>query len=406
MTSYKYIDLFSGAGGLGEGFRQAGFRSRYHVDMDLWSLKTIALREIYLSQSIKIKPGFLQTLIQNNNSPYDPELLFEEDYDKVQKKLFCGKVDDDYDLLLDLIKKRIKNSKHNIVIGGPPCQAYSLAKRSRMRAPIDDLEGSKLKEAEDLNEERVKQYLGDNRHTLFESYLNIIKEISPSAFVYENVPGILTAEKSMNKDDQKAKIIDLFKTDIGSKAEKYKLLCVNEPRQISLLETQEINFDDFIVNASDYGVPQNRRRFIIIGIRNDLTKNIKYKELFEYSVSAHRVKVKKTVKDAIRDLPVLSSNSGNNYFYECKNIKNVEDEDIPGVFNHFARSHMKEDLERYKYFSDFVLKNGRNATLYDLYKNRKDLLPDHKSGSSSKLFDASGKENWKICRQIQSSGMG
>ena len=70
----------------------------------------------------------------------------------------------------------------------------------------------------------------------------------------------------MDKDDQKAKIIDLFKTDIGSKAEQYKLLCVDEPKQISLLENQEINFDDFIVNASDYGVPQNRKRFIIHSI--------------------------------------------------------------------------------------------------------------------------------------------
>ena len=298
---HKYIDLFCGAGGLGEGFKQAGFESAFHVDMDEWAIQTVTLREIFHKH--KDNPKFFKILTENCETPFSPENLFSKestfsDYEEITKKIFCGKIDENYEQVLTGIKNSVKNEKHSIIIGGPPCQAYSLAKRSRMRAPTDDIDGKKLKgkllkEAKKLNKNRVKQYLSDDRHTLFETYLKIINEISPSAFVYENVPGILTAETKINKDEQKAKIIDLFKSDIGSKAEQYKLLCVDEPKQISLLENQEINFDDFIVNSSDYGVPQNRKRFIIIGIRKDLTNNVEYQKIFESSVSAHRLKVKK-----------------------------------------------------------------------------------------------------------------
>ena len=405
---YRYIDLFCGAGGLGEGFKQAGFGSAFHVDMDEWAIQTVILREIYHVCG-KDKSEFYKILTENSDTPFDPKYLFTENewlklYEKVVGKVFCGKIDENYEHVLGEIKKSVKDEDHSIIVGGPPCQAYSLAKRSRMRAPTDDSDGKELKgklliKAEELNDNRVKQYLSDDRHILFETYLNIINEISPSAFVYENVPGILTAEKQMDKDQQKAKIIDLFKTDIGTKAKEYELLCVDEPKQISFLKDSEVHFNDFLVNASDYGVPQNRKRFIIIGIRKDLAKK-GYKKLFESSINAHRVKKKTTVEDAIKNLPALSSNSGDNYFYksdmeaglESEFLQSLMDKDIPGVFNHFARSHMKEDLERYKYFSDFVLKNNRNATLYDLYFNNKDLLPDHESGSASKLFDKNGKK--------------
>ena len=163
----------------------------------------------------------------------------------------------------------------------------------------------------------------------------------------------------MNKKDQKAKIIDLFRNEIGSKANQYKVLSIDEPTQISILKNSETNFDNFLVNASDYGVPQNRKRFIIVGIREDLLENIDYQTIFESSISKHRKTEKTTVKDAIKDLPELKSNSGDNYFYN-QNInydkssefsKKLINHSSDGVFNHFARPHMSEDLDRYKYFS-------------------------------------------------------
>jgi DNA (cytosine-5)-methyltransferase 1 len=399
----KYIDLFCGAGGLGEGFKQAGFDSCFHVDMDPWAINTIILREIY--HNCTDKTAFFQTLIENNELPYNPEKLFLDkkdiiDYESIIKKVFCGKIDENYKVIINSIRKNLEEESHNIVIGGPPCQAYSLAKRSRMRAPTNNLKGLKLLEAKEKNRKRIDKYLSDEKHDLFKNYLKTIKDISPSAFVYENVPGILTAEKSINKKDQKAKIIDLFKNEIGTKAKKYNLLCLNRPMQTSLLNKNNIDFDDFIVDASDYGVPQKRKRFIIIGIRKDLTKNINYQNIFESTINHYRINEKITVKDAINDLPKLKSKSGNNYFLEeplndslsTDYGKSLENNYVRGVFNHFARSHMNEDLKRYNYFSKFSEKNNRNATLYDLYRDQKNLLPVHKSASFINLIDKSGKK--------------
>jgi Site-specific DNA methylase len=216
---YKYIDLFCGGGGIGEGFNQAGFKSAYHVDMNQWAIQTVMLREIYHLHENKSK--FFEILKENSEVLFSAEVLFNEndfpDYKKVTNKVLIGEINDNHNNIVKQIKKNIKDSEHSVIIGGPPCQAYSFAKRSRMRAPTDNLEGLELEEAEKLNDDRVEQYLKDKKHTLFEGYLKIINEISPSAFVYENVPGILTAEKSMDKKDQKGKIIDFFRNEIGSK---------------------------------------------------------------------------------------------------------------------------------------------------------------------------------------------
>jgi len=305
--------------------------------------------------------------------------------------------------------KRIKISHNNndssVIIGGPPCQAYSLAKRSRMRKPLDGLKGDELERAEYEHENRVEKYLSDKRHSLFEHYLKIIYDISPSAFVYENVPGILTAKKKSGEEST-AKIIDLFNEDLNKKAGGYEFISVDSPEysQTSIMGIyDEIrNFKDYIVDSSDYGIPQKRKRFILIGIRKDLVNNqrVNFREIFHSAVSEYKVSEHVTVKDAIMDLPAIKCGEGNDFFLKRKYAKEsgvysnkLACHDLGGVINHFARKHMESDLDRYRFFAEYAEHNGRNATLYDLVEKDRGLLPEHESAKDVLSGDAEKKKS-------------
>ena len=177
---------------------------------------------------------------------------------------------------------------------------------------------------------------------------------------------------------------------------------MDKPEQ-TLLFPNETNreFKEFIVDASNYGIPQKRKRFILIGIRSSLKNNNKglnFQKKFETAVSHYRNTEKVTVKDAIWDLPRIKSGKGNNYFWKKKYEKSgsvysgqLACPPMGGILNHFARNHMEDDLERYRYFAEYALKNRKNATLYDLTRERNDLLPNHRSAEN--LIDEKGAKN-------------
>ena len=402
----QFIDLFCGAGGLGEGFKQAGYKSAFHIDSDEWAINTIRLREIYYLLKSQGKLDIYYNTIRSVNGPLSPVLFHDNDsidMNAIISKTSSLKIDENsVNELITNIHTNLNKKSPFVIIGGPPCQAYSLAKRGRMRKPLEGLKGKDLQKAEAENKYRVEKYLTDERHALFEQYLKIIYDLKPFAFVYENVPGILTAQKKSGEDST-AKIVDLFDKDLNKNAGGYDLISIDPhpPRQISLLTGEyHREFKDYIVNASDYGVPQNRRRFILIGIRSDLKKDtgINFQDIFYSKILKCRVADKVTVKDAIWDLPRIKSGEGNNYFLKRKYEKNrsgysdqVACPDLGGVMNHFARNHMKKDLERYSYFAEYAKKEGVNANLYDLARHRKDLLPEHKSAGN--VIDINGKKN-------------
>ena len=391
----QFIDLFCGAGGLGEGFKQAGFNSAIHIDSDKWAIDTVRLREIYYQLKSKGKLEVYYNTIKKASGFLTPELFKDStfiDWLKIKSKTISIKINDEsVDGLVSNIKATIESETPSVIIGGPPCQAYSLAKRGRMRKPLKGLKGNDLEKAEVEHKERVEKYLSDERHTLFEHYLKIIYELKPEAFIYENVLGILTAQKKSgeNSTDQ---IIDLFYEDLNKNAGGYDLISVNPSQYFSLFNNKDKkSFKDFIVNASDYGVPQNRRRFILIGIRSDLKKKnkINYQEVFNSEIEKFRTisnEDKVSVGEAIWDLPKLKCNKGDNGFLKRKYQSKESDyskllscPDLGGVLNHFARNHMKKDLERYKYFAEYGFKYGKNATLHNLVEDKKHLLPNHKS---------------------------
>lgn len=230
MKKYTYIDLFSGAGGMTLGFDKAGFKNLLAVEFNKDFAKTY-----------------------NKNFP-DHNLIVDDIKNISEKQI--------YDI--------IKNEKVDVIIGGPPCQGFSIAGKIG------------------------RSFIDDDRNRLFKEFVRFVNIIKPKIFVLENVK----AMERHNNGKTIKEIVSSFE-QIGYDI-KYKVL-----------------------NAADFGVPQERRRIFIVGT---LGKN-----KFEYP---QELKRKVTVKDAIGDLPKLNSGESSN---------------IP---NHNAMSHSKQMLEKMYFVKD------------------------------------------------------
>lgn len=250
QNKIKFIDLFAGAGGLTDGFLQSGY------------YKDIAAVE-WLKRPVQTLRYRLKT--KWNYSDADNFVMH---YDiQREHNLFHGWNDKKYGKSKGLDYFINKAYGIDVVIGGPPCQAYSIAGRVR-----------------DSNGMR-----NDYRNFLFEHYLNIVKRYHPKLFVFENVPGILSA-----KPDGKTLIQDDI--DRGFKSIGYEII-----NNLKLAE----------VNAYNYAVPQCRKRIIIVGIRKNIVCNsvsiqsllqkFYFKLLPKYKYKGNNPKYK-TVKGAIGNL--------------------------------------------------------------------------------------------------------
>ncbi len=256
MTS---IDLFSGCGGMSLGFRMAGFRSIFATDVDENAGKTF-------ERNFPETPFMVKDICQ----------ITKEEVDKITG----GVVPD-------------------VIIGGPPCQGFSLANKRR---------------------NRIKD---DPRNRLFYQFVKFIDWYSPKAFVMENVKGLLSMKKGAVIDT----IIEEFTNAGRGYNVRKKVLC-----------------------ASDYGVPQMRERVIIIGIRNDLNIEPTFPLPIDGCV---------TVDDAISDLPIIHSSEGSEiqeYALEPQNdYQRLMRNNSQHVYNHVAMRHTKRLIERFA-----AIKPGQN----------------------------------------------
>lgn len=298
---YTFVDLFAGCGGLSEGFYKQGYRALLHLEIDSAACKTLSTRMKHYGYPEK----------------------------EIEDAVLCGDITSE-DILAQ-IDKRIKG-KVDIIIGGPPCQAYSSVGRAQSPDGMSN----------------------DPRNYLFENYLLVLNHLKPKMFIFENVKGILSAHPNG---------IKIFPKVISEMRKTYKV--VDVPEVITL-------------NAADYGVPQIRERVILIGVRNDITdvdpidvyKQIKKTNSDLDEALPNYV----TVRDAITDLPKLEPGQGEqiqrgidysktNRFLEC--VRNENDT----IYNHEARKHNDTDRERYR-----ILSEHQNWQLKDLQEVRPDLV--------------------------------
>ena len=248
---YNIIDLFSGCGGLLDGFLQTGkYNDIAAIEWEKYPVETLRNR--------------LSTKWNVSNAN---ERVIHFDIQR-EDELFNGWVDDPKFLNHKGLDSLVASYNNNVdlIIGGPPCQAYSIAGRVR------DLNG--------MND--------DYRNYLFEHYLNIVNRYRPKLFILENVPGMLSAMPDGTP------ITDLMRRDISDIG--YEI--VDDIKGLAKLD------------ASDFGVPQNRSRVILLGVNKDYFKspkeifNIFYKQL----IPKYKLGKKISVKEAIGDLPKCMPN--------------------------------------------------------------------------------------------------
>jgi len=210
--------------------------------------------------------------------------------------------------IIELMNKSVKNRQVDIIIGGPPCQSFSSQGKAR------DPHGMQC----------------DPRNYLYESYMRILNYYRPKFFVFENVSGILST-----KINGKPIINNIFR---------------DMKKNYKILENKE----NILLNAVDFGVPQERKRIIIIGVRKDL--NIKIKNIYSDLKELGNKQKKVTVKEAISDLPKIPVGGGveeisYNPSKVSDYVKLLRTKNSTKLYHHRARNHNDLDQERYKMMS-------------------------------------------------------
>lgn len=326
----NFIDLFAGAGGLSEGFIQAGFNPVAHVEMNYAAAQTLETRAAYFYLK---KRGLLKWYRRYEKREITRKELFEHVPSYVTKTIINAEMSTKtlphiFETVDEIMSDR-EIANVDVIIGGPPCQAYSLvgrAQSSHMLVPMDK----------------------DPRNELYKLYTKFLDRYKPDMFVFENVAGITSA-----RNGKVFKELQDNLKKVGYKVESH------------------------LQNAVDFGVLQNRRRMIIIG----------WKEEKEYYYPIFEKKRNNAfVLDLLQDLAVVKrGNENNNYslsYDKCsdylKKSKIRTKNDV--VTHHVARYNNERDLKIYKMAIEAYQNNGEKIS-YDLLPEE---LKTHKNQTSFK----------------------
>lgn len=291
--SMNFIDLFAGAGGLSEGFIRQGFKPVAHIEMDAYAAQTLRTRAAYHYLKEKGRIDVYHRYLKNQITRDE---LYEEVDPSVLKTILNIEISDEsIEEIFETIDGSLKNqvkSAVDVLIGGPPCQAYSLVGRAR----------------DPYNKEH------DPRNYLYQQYVKFLKKYKPKLFVFENVPGILTAGKGKLFEDVQR-----------------------------IMDQAGYNIEARILDASMFGVLQKRRRVILIGW-------VKGTDLFypEFEKYNHKY----LVGDILNDMPPLQPGETKDFVYTDSPSDYLRkhgirtDEDI--LVQHISRPHNNRDREIYR----------------------------------------------------------
>ena len=271
-TRINVIDLFAGPGGLGEGFsafspaggKTKGFQIQMSVEKEVNAHKTLTLRALYRSISSAKDRRSYDDYVSGNIPKAELISDVAGGWDCAQQETLGGptSLGDDNERIHKILRGLVKRHQGEnwVVIGGPPCQAYSLAGRSRNKG--------------------IENYRPENdrRHFLYQEYLEILSIVEPDVFVMENVRGILTSKVEgkrifpVIKEDLKNPSKAVSAKKAARSARQYKIYSfVVSPNHGDLIEINDLNDSDFIIRSEDYGVPQSRHRVILLGVASDIS---------------------------------------------------------------------------------------------------------------------------------------
>jgi DNA (cytosine-5)-methyltransferase 1 len=276
------VDLFAGPGGLGEGFSQVktnknvgAFRIGLSIEKDVTAHRTLELRAIYRWFAGRRLPDVYWDYLRGARSReqllQDPAMA--EAVAHAREEARCAELGVTSEAEVNRwIKEALSGQRDWVLLGGPPCQAYSLVGRARQsRKPREEFER-------------------DGRHLLYEEYLRIVRTFHPAVFVMENVKGILSATYGGEKIFQR--ICNDLSLSTSNSGYSYEI-------RSFVARKRGLDPRDFVIRSEEYGIPQARHRVILLGIRSDLSERM------------HRVLARRrrrvSVKTVLRALPSLRS---------------------------------------------------------------------------------------------------
>jgi DNA (cytosine-5)-methyltransferase 1 len=290
----NFIDLFAGAGGLSEGFIQAGFEPIAHVEIEKSACNTLKTRAAYhyLKSNRKHK-----TYVSYLKGEISREELYKSVPNEILESVINVPIGDENNKTIQKqIDKCLGNKKVDLIIGGPPCQAYSLVGRSRSKTKME----------------------GDPRNYLFVQYAEYLEKYQPKMFVFENVLGLKSAKQ-------------------GHYLNEMEKLFNKKGYQIKL----------HTLEARNFGVLQNRKRIVILGWPKK--QKTKIPNLEDIVIESNYL-----VKDLLTDLPVIKAGEGADRFlkYKTKTTEYLESHALRNgidiLTQHVARPHREQDKEIYK----------------------------------------------------------
>lgn len=323
---YNFIDLFAGAGGLSEGFFQEGFNPIAHVEMNEYASNTLETRSCYYYFKKESKLDVYYKYLKKEISRED--MLNQVPSDVIKTVINETMTDKSISGIFNRIDEIMKEDgikEVDVIIGGPPCQAYSLVGRAQskhMRTPMSE----------------------DPRNDLYKLYARFLRKYQPKMFVFENVMGIITANNGKTWKNIKSYL-----------------------RRVGY----EIEWRE--QNSKDFGVLQNRRRMIIVGwLKNS---GLSYPE-FE------KIQSEALVNDLLYDLPALTPGTSSNK-YTRRNVRPYvletgirTNDDV--LTMHECRPNIDRDIQIYQLAVELWNNGHQRLKYYDL----PDELVTHKNTRS------------------------
>jgi len=401
------------------------FDTRLSIEMDPVARKTLMLRSFYRQMDGPAAKRRYREYLRGDRDlgkllASDQAAAAIADREAWQAELGA----EDRSIVRDRIDEALNGAPEWVLLGGPPCQAYSLVGRSRMLPVLGE-----------------KEFSADPRHQLYKEYLRILADHAPTAFIFENVRGILSSK--LNGSSVFDRIYADLKNPSNPFDDKEELRHKPRYRLFPLtIDTQDDDADpkpeDFIIRSEEYGIPQRRHRLIILGVNVKFLKNNPGKFPGTITKQSGTVSIEQviadlptirsapsrpsgsfqdwcatlaeladmpinliqpslfddtqdstSVKDIIRSSVISASESdrgsGGSYIdYSGKPEYNpagwYRDGRQKGITNHESRTHMRSDLQRYLFSSSFAVAVGRTPTLRDFPE---ELMPEHKNAAAS-----------------------
>jgi DNA (cytosine-5)-methyltransferase 1 len=418
------VDIFAGPGGLGEGFSSfeavvgrktiRPFRIAVSAEKDSTARQTLRLRAFFRRfGNIHDVPDGYYEYVRGERTLESLVADYRKEWEQADQEAMLLELGPETERLHRQIKANVVLTKPWVLVGGPPCQAYSLVGRARNRG-IDSYEPEL-----------------DHRHFLYREYLQILSRFTPNVFIMENVKGILTS--TIAGEHIFTKILqdlhDPGKALSGHSGPLYDIYPLSPDSGQAYPADERRDHGRFVVRSEELGIPQGRHRVILMGIRRDaagnnpgslkkddvvtlgdvikdlpplrsgISKAIDVSKEWETEIEKQRVRVIAAIgvrrelaetKEALYSVKFrrgLERSSTRVPDRRCKINSSgwYLDPRLDATLNHSTRGHMREDLARYLFCAAYAQVNGGRSPTSHMFPEK--LAPSHKSWNAGDFVD-------------------